>query len=277
MGTGIVSIALAADGQQTLSRMLFALAALVWLSQLAGIAQHELRLGEAATLAVVAGTAVLGSRAALLGWTHVGAAALALALLATLVLLPAALVRLRSDVDGTAFLLVVAPESLAVLAALLRPAWLADAALVPLGLGLVLYALVLSRFRLAELRDAQGDHWIAGGALAIATLACAQELDAGVTLGGAMRIAALALWIAVLAWLGALAALEAVEPRLTYDARRWATVFPVGMIAACSFAAGRATGERALTSFARVWVWVALAVWLAVGISSSLWALRRSS
>jgi hypothetical protein len=33
------------------------------------------------------------------------------------------------------------------------------------------------------------------------------------------------------------------------------------MYAACSFVVGAAAGAPAITSFARVWVWVALAVW----------------
>jgi hypothetical protein len=52
--------------------------------------------------------------------------------------------------------------------------------------------------------------------------------------------------------------------------RRWATVFPVGMYAASSFDAGRAANVPGLTDFARVWVWLALALWLLVFVAM-LW------
>jgi hypothetical protein len=37
-------------------------------------------------------------------------------------------------------------------------------------------------------------------------------------------------------WLPVLLLDEALHPRPRYDVRRWSTVFPVGMYAACSFA-----------------------------------------
>jgi tellurite resistance protein TehA-like permease len=65
-------------------------------------------------------------------------------------------------------------------------------------------------------------------------------------------------------WLPVLLLAEALRPRLRYDVRRWSTVFPVGMYAACSFAVGQAARASATTSFTSVWVWVAVAVWAAV-------------
>ena len=58
-------------------------------------------------------------------------------------------------------------------------------------------------------------------------------------------------------WLAPLIAAEALRPRLSYDVRRWATVFPLGMYAACSFALGQVTG---ISVFARVWTWLAVTV-----------------
>jgi hypothetical protein len=46
--------------------------------------------------------------------------------------------------------------------------------------------------------------------------------------------------------------------------RRWSTVFPVGMYAACSFIVGAAAHAPGITDFARVWVWAGVAVWLPV-------------
>ena len=68
MGTGIVSVALALDGEDVLSRTLFAIAAAGWLvSAVAAVARARLP----ASLTGVAGTAVLGARAAVLGWGRV--------------------------------------------------------------------------------------------------------------------------------------------------------------------------------------------------------------
>jgi tellurite resistance protein TehA-like permease len=49
--------------------------------------------------------------------------------------------------------------------------------------------------------------------------------------------------------------------------RRWSTVFPVGMYAACSFLVGAAAHAPGITDFARVWIWVAVAVWLVVFVA----------
>jgi hypothetical protein len=57
---------------------------------------------------------------------------------------------------------------------------------------------------------------------------------------------------------------EALRARPRYAAERWATVFPVGMYAACSFQVGAVTHTEAMTDFARVWVWIAVTVWLVV-------------
>jgi tellurite resistance protein TehA-like permease len=61
--------------------------------------------------------------------------------------------------------------------------------------------------------------------------------------------------------------LVATHLRLSYNVRRWSTVFPVGMYAACSFVVGAVTGTRAITDFADVWVWVGVAVWSVVFVA----------
>jgi tellurite resistance protein TehA-like permease len=115
---------------------------------------------------------------------------------------------------------------------------------------------------------ARGDHWITGGALAISTLAAGRITLAANSLGALHGVQAtlkdttVVLWALTIAWLPALLAADALRPRLRYDVRRWATVFPVGMYAACSFIVGAAANAPAITEFARVWVWAAVAVWL---------------
>ena len=74
----------------------------------------------------------------------------------------------------------------------------------------------------------------------------------------------LGLWALTMLWLPVLLLAEALRPRPGYDVRRWSTVFPLGMYAACSFVVGIAARASAITSFARAWVWVALMVWLIV-------------
>jgi tellurite resistance protein TehA-like permease len=74
----------------------------------------------------------------------------------------------------------------------------------------------------------------------------------------------LGLWALTMLWLPVLLLAEALRPRPGYDVRRWSTVFPVGMYAACSFAVGKVDHATAITRFARIWVWVALAVWAVV-------------
>jgi hypothetical protein len=66
-------------------------------------------------------------------------------------------------------------------------------------LGLVAYAFVLARFDWNQLRVARGDQWVAGGALAIAALACgevtaaADGLSSLQRLGSTLSVAALVL------------------------------------------------------------------------------------
>ena len=55
---------------------------------------------------------------------------------------------------------------------------------------------------------------------------------------------------------------EIIRPRPGYDSRRWATVFPLGMYAACSFATGQVAAIAGITDFGHVWTWVAFTGWL---------------
>ena len=49
---------------------------------------------------------------------------------------------------------------------------------------------------------------------------------------------------------------------VNYDVRRWSRVFPVGMYAACGFIVGDVAHVAAIRGFARLWVWVGVAVWV---------------
>jgi tellurite resistance protein TehA-like permease len=276
MGTGIVSVALHLEGAETISRLLLAITVLAWLilSARAFLHRHELRraIGEPAALTAVAGTAVLGTRFAQLGWTGPAIALLVVGGAACPPLLGPAVRSLQARVTGDAYLLVVAPESIAVLACVIadleRLRWLTLVALALASGGICLYPAVLARFELSNVRDGYGEQWVAGGSLAISTLALAEiartSRRLGLISGGELADAALAVWIAAIAWLPALVLYELRRPRLRYDLRRWSMVFPLGMYAVCSFTLASVRSPHGIADFAWVWTWVALAGWLAV-------------
>ncbi|MGZ4342560.1 MAG: SLAC1 family transporter [Solirubrobacteraceae bacterium] len=172
----------------------------------------------------------------------------------------------------------MAIEALAVLSASLAIAadvpGLVVVALVLLVLGLVGYAWVLNDFDFDQLVTGRGDHWVAGGAMAISALAAGRIVLAVDATGGLADLrslmdgVAVALVIAALAWLPPLVVCELVRPRLGFSALRWATVFPVGMYAAAAFTAGAASKDPWMTSFAQVWVWVGVAVWAVVAAAT---------
>lgn len=282
MGTGIVSIALLLDHHNSLSDILLVLDAAVWLAlvgllparALADRARFKADIRHPAALTSIAGSAVLGTRLTLAGWNWAGGVLLLVAVAIWLGLVPQVLGHWQLPTIGASFILTVATESLALVAAALafseHAAWLLYAALVPFCLGLGFYVFVLSRFQFRQLTVGIGDHWVTGGALAISTVAAGRIALAAHRTGavagalGALKTVALVLWCLTMLWLPALVAAEVLHPRLRYNVRRWSTVFPVGMYAACSFVVGSLTGTRGITDFARVWVWLALAVWLAV-------------
>jgi tellurite resistance protein TehA-like permease len=286
MGTGIVSVGLELDGRQTLPRILLALCGALWL--LIGLVLAE-RLRRdpdrvrqeshsPASLTIVAATGVFGTGLMLLGWNWAGIVLLALGAVLWIALLGPVLRHWQVPTFGASLLTSVCTESLAVLAAAVAgaegAAWLLFVAFALFVLGLVFYAFVIVRFDLRQLLTAHGDHWITGGALALATLAAARITLAAESLGvlsgaiGTLKAVTVALWVISIAWLPVLVGAELARPRPGYDLRRWATVFPLGMYAACSGLGGSAAHASVMTTFSRVWVWVALAVWLVVSVAT---------
>jgi tellurite resistance protein TehA-like permease len=282
MGTGIVSIGLSLDGHETLSRVLLALDGATWLALAVLLPARALRdrdrfrqdLRTPAAFTAVAGTAVLGTRLSLLGWDWAGVALLAIALAVWLGLIGSVLRHWRTPTVGASFILTVGTESLALLATVLAHGyelrWLLAVALAPFLLGLCFYPWVLSRFDFRQLAVGAGDHWVTGGALAISTVVAGRialaykALEPGGGALGVLRGVSLVLWVLTLAWLPALLLAELRWPRPRYGVRRWSTVFPVGMYAACSFVVGEVLPASAISRFADVWVWVAVAVWAIV-------------
>jgi hypothetical protein len=246
MSTGIVSVALHGLGWPAPSRILLALTAALWLA---------LALGEGlfASVAGVPATSVLGTRLTVAGHPALGEVLLAGAVL--LFARHVRRIRVPARATGSDLLPSVAAQSLAVLCGALagRLPWLRAPGAIALAGGLALYAATIARFDPRELVRGGGDQWVAGGALAIACLACAQLAHDA--------LAVLPLWIAALAWLPALVGGELARPRTGDRDRRWSTVFPLGMYAACSFAVSLSLGAGGPRIFAEALTPVALTAW----------------
>jgi tellurite resistance protein TehA-like permease len=296
MATGIVSMAILDEQSRTLSRLLLVVCGITWailaallvLALLLDFRHAREEAKQPAALTAVAGTAVLGVRLTVLGWAWAGWALLVTAAVLPVLLLPALARAGPLPRSGGSFLLVVAAQSLAVLAATMASVtlrvWPALAALALFLVGLAAYPAILTRFDISELRHGAGDHWVSGGALAISTLSCAQIAHAfsvshaATGLHEPLRVGSVVLWGITVAWLPALIAAEVRWPRPGYDVLRWATVFPLGMYAVMSTSSGKVAGVDGLVQFGRVAGWVALAAWLATAIGwgrHQLPALRR--
>jgi hypothetical protein len=246
MATGIVSTALELDGRDVVSDALLALCALGWLC----LAFARGRAGRPASLTIVAATCVLGARLTMEGWRGAGVVLLAVGAVLLVPLSAAVLRGLGRPFAGSAFLLVVAPQAVAVLAAELGVP--GAIVVLPQLAALGLYGFVVRGFDAGEVVRGRGDQWVAGGALAISALAAAET-------GGALRPASLVLWAAAMVWLPVLVWGELRRPWRGFDVRRWSTVFPLGMYAVMSYAVGHLEARRWIVSFARAWTWVAVA------------------
>jgi hypothetical protein len=282
MTCGVVSIDLAAEHQPVLSAIMLWFAGAVWLLLTGALGvplifQRGRLWREAASPAVltsVAATAVLGSRMIVGGFRAVAAVLLVLTTIEWAVLTGPVIRRWVTPTVGISFVLAVAANSVALLSASLaqpyRSRWLCCVAWVFVVVGLGLYGLAAARFDLRQLLLGRGDHWIAGGALAISALSAARATEAANSLSlfshqhQLLKAVSLVLWCAAMIWVPVLVVGEVVRPRLAYDLRRWATGFPLGMYAACSFAAGKVLGIAGIVTFARVWTWVAFAATLAL-------------
>ncbi|UWE10886.1 hypothetical protein NYE86_20670 [Actinacidiphila bryophytorum] len=277
MATGIISVGLHLTGHPTLSGAALALAGAMWAVLAAAFAVRfgldragwQAAAANPPALTAVAATCVLGTRLSLFGWQTAAAVLLALAAAVWPWLLVSVLRHLRRPAPGAAFLVCVATEGLAVLAATLALAehhdWLAWAALAACALGVLLYGEALGRFDLREIGRGAGDQWIAAGALAISALAASKLTASPVWTGAAhdaLRAGTVVLLVLDLAGYAVLAVSELVRPRLHYDLRRWSTVFPLGMTAVASLSTSQAAAIGWPHGLGTVLLWVAVAGWL---------------
>lgn len=270
MATGILSVAAGSDGHGDLSLALLVCAALGWLALVAVFAlEREIVTralaapqGRVGLFTFTAAGDVLAARIATSGWTGLAFAFWILDGTVWLLLLGALVRALRRsglvEVRGDWLLVVVSTQSLGVVGAVLAERSAVTAARVPalvlFALGLALYP-VIAASAAARLRRApfRPDDWILMGALAISALAGAHL----VKLGELPHDVDLAVWAAACAWVPLVAFLELRGfARVSYEARRWSAVFPLGMLSSASYAVGR-------TGVGDTFFWIALAAWAA--------------
>ncbi|MFC0080835.1 tellurite resistance/C4-dicarboxylate transporter family protein [Aciditerrimonas ferrireducens] len=196
------------------------------------------------------------------------------------------------EFSGTWLIWVVGTQSLAIISSALVPKapslWLRSElpvfAVCFWGLGVMLYVvlivIILLRLLTIEVTPTEMGpaYWIAMGATAISVRAAAGILalrDQGaVVLVSVIRpfVTGISVvlwsfgtwWIPLLVLFGVWRHLIRRYP-LQYEPRLWSMVFPLGMYTVASFSLGQVHGLEFMASVAKVWVWVGVAAWVAVG------------
>ncbi len=244
----------------------------------------------------VAGTCVLGTQIELITRTYDLSIALwflglALWVLLTYTFFAAAIgsgakPALASGINGGWLVSVVATQSLSVLATVLSPGFPSQAegllflslcfCLVGGLLYLILITLLFYRLVFFSLAPAELSplSWISMGAAAITTLSGARLLASTgewsflAGLRGFLEGYTLLFWSTATWWIPLLIVLgvwrhivRGVPVR--YEPHYWGLVFPLGMYTACTFVLSQASGLPFLAAIPHVFLWIALAAWLA--------------
>lgn len=240
---------------------------------------------------LVAGTGVVGVRFIADGHTAIAAALWGLAAVVWVVLtyglatvFVVAVEELSlSTISANWYLMVVATQSLSVLATDLsarmnpHPFLFAGFALWAIGLAqyVVLAIGVSARLLFGRVKppDFTPHYWVSMGALAISSLAGSRLMAAAPRLSFLVGIrpfvggTTLAVWAIAAWWIPLLVILEVWRLRrsdqpLRHDPRRWATVFPLGMFTVATTHLGAVIGIGTLITFAKGFLWVAVAAWV---------------
>ena len=305
MATGIVGVAASQQDIDWLAQALYVIAVVAYVALaillisrvvlyrhlfIADLTNHAKGF---AFLTTVAGTNVLGAASVVIhGWYDLAWVLWWLSVVLWVGFLYATLIAvvirsekpgLQSGINGTWFLLTVATESIAVLAALLLARHggeaLAFAALACFTLGVVLYLIVMTmvflRWTFLELDPTEADPpaWIAAGAVAITVLAGSNLLLAGPTSARVERAAPFIEGIVILAWatatfwfplMVAIGVWRHIVRRLPlrYHPSYWALVFPLGMYSAATFRMRAALELEILEWLPRVALAAALLAWI---------------
>ena len=315
MATGIVSVSMEGHGLTVLSRLLLAVAALSWCLLIVLNGWRLLRYREAVLadlfngrrafsfFTFVAATNVLGTRLGIVDQNDLVLALLVLGVLSCLGLGYSVpwLVAFRSggprgvaNVNGTWFNLVVAVQSVSVLAATLEPTArvgqreFAAVAVFSWSVGACLYAAiavgVMARLMLYPTppSDLTPPYWVAMGATAISVLAGARivemtdapmvEATRGLVAGSSVVLwslgsALIPLLIAAGWWRHVI---HRVPVR--YDPALWSIVFPLGMYSVAGHYLGRADALPLVHAVGTGVSWIALTAWVVV-FTAMLWHL----
>ncbi|MFV0251871.1 MAG: tellurite resistance/C4-dicarboxylate transporter family protein [Beutenbergiaceae bacterium] len=318
MASGIVSVALQQRGWMAISYVLFAIAGLAYIvlvalsivrfiryrAEMAADFQAPMRAFGFFTF--VAGTNVLGTRAAGEGWMELTAVLLGVAAAAWLVMgyvIPWSAVVGRSErpvvalANGTWFIWVVASQSVAVSAGALANHYtgarqaLAVLAVMAWSVGVFLYAasaiIVSLRIMLYQFEpeDLNPPYWVSMGAIAITVVAGARIVDMesapmvdatrALIAGLSVVFWAFATWlIPVLIFAGLWRHWIRRVP-LRYEATLWSIVFPLGMYSVASMWLGEADSLPIVGGIGANWLWVAVTAWVLtfVAMSRNVWRI----
>ncbi len=325
MATGMLGVAAHQQGHEAIAGFMLVVCALAWpllvVLSLARLARHRGRMladlcdhqRAPGFLTTVAGTCVLGSLLAVLGFGTgpsmvLGALGCTLWLVLTYAILMALTVGrnkplLAGGISGAWLLTVVATQSMAVLAALLAPhaaqparlalnfgalsAWLCGGMLYVWVISLIFYRLAFFGF---SPQDLTPTYWINMGAMAISALAGGLlVVDAAgapflqgllpFVKGGTVLYWAVGTW-----WIPLLLALIAWRLRhgpdpWRYDVAYWGAVFPLGMYSAATYQMSQVLELQFLLPLARAFFWLAVVAWLltALGLARHLLRVREGA
>ncbi|WP_089673440.1 tellurite resistance/C4-dicarboxylate transporter family protein [Halohasta litchfieldiae] len=315
MATGIVSIATHELGFTRIGWGLFGLNVVAYLlisgltlariGHIPSVALHDLQSYDRGMVSftMIAGTCVLGSQFVIFGVSTTVATGLLVvgSLLWVLLIYRVffALTITTTDepiahgIDGSWFLVVVATQSVAVLAGLLAPLSQSTESLLLVAVGLysiggmfylILITLVFYRmtFYAFDPRSATPPYWINMGAVAITTLAGAillettdqwlflADIEPFLTGFTFFFWATATWWIPLLiilgVWRHTVGGIALPHTLEGYRPRYWGMVFPLGMYTESSLRLGTVTDLTVLTDIPELFVYVALIAWVGVSV-----------